>query len=94
MVAVAEEDQVNHAGTTSMNGQADGHCHHCYASQMTEVDGQPSQQRRMSEYPKGTGRCSVDNLELSKNSLVRIITGLFPIKQNKVQFLIYFEVSS
>ena len=40
----AEEDCINHGGTTSRNGQ--GSHYHCYcASQLTEVDGRPLQRR-------------------------------------------------
>ena len=49
MVIVAEEDLVNHGGTTSRNGQA-SHCRHCCASQTTEAYGRQLQQRRLSEY--------------------------------------------
>ena len=49
MVGVAEEDLVNYSRTTSGNGQASS-CLHCYASQMTEVDGQSSRQMCLSEY--------------------------------------------
>ena len=51
MVVVAEEDRANHVGTTSRNRQA-SHCRHCCASQTIEVDGQPVQRRRLSEYPQ------------------------------------------
>ena len=37
MVAVAEEDSINHGETTSWNGQV-SHCHRCCASQLTEFD--------------------------------------------------------
>ena len=37
MVVVAEEDRVNHGGTTSRNGQA-SHCHRCCVSQTIEVE--------------------------------------------------------
>ena len=36
--------------STSKNGQASRR-RHCCASRMTDVDGQPSQQRQLSEYP-------------------------------------------
>ena len=39
---VAEEDRVNHGGTTSMNGQASHH-RRCCLSKTTAVDGPPVQ---------------------------------------------------
>ena len=47
MVGIAEEDRTNHGWTTSRNGQASQTCH-CYASQMTEADGQSLKWRRKS----------------------------------------------
>ena len=49
---VAEEDLVNHGGTTSRNVQA-SRCWHCCTSQMIEVDGQSSQ--RMYPWASLTG---------------------------------------
>ena len=48
-VVVAEEDRLNHGGTTSRNGQA-SHSRRCFPSQTTEVD----------ERPLGGGRCLSD----------------------------------
>ena len=47
---VAEEDRANHRTTTSRNGQA-SQCSHCCTSRMTEVDGESSDRRHLSEYP-------------------------------------------
>ena len=46
MTVVAEEDRVNHGRTASSNEQA-SHCRRCCASQTTEIDGRPSQRRRL-----------------------------------------------
>ena len=50
LMVVANEYHVSRGATTSRSEQV-SHCHHCYALQMTEVNGKPSQQRRLSEYP-------------------------------------------
>ena len=42
------EDSISFGMTTSRNGQA-SHCRQCCASQTTEVDDQPSQQRGLSD---------------------------------------------
>ena len=51
-IVVAEEDRVNHGGTTSRNGQA-SHCRRCCASQITEVDGRSLQRRCLSSTERG-----------------------------------------
>ena len=50
MVVVAEANLLNHRRRTSRNRQA-SRCCHCCTSQMTEVDGQSSQQMHLSECP-------------------------------------------
>ena len=65
MSSQSDEDRANHEETTSSNGQAT-RCRRCCVSQTTEVDGQPSQRRRLSVYPQGrlgvTGVSSLSNL--------------------------------
>ena len=52
MVVVTDEDRINHGRTTLMNGQASRRRHCCASWWTTEVVGQPSQRRNLSEYPQ------------------------------------------
>ena len=57
MIVIAENDCVNHGGTTSSNGEA-SHCRHCCASQLTKVNGRP--------LPAATVRRAVCQISLSE----------------------------
>ena len=51
MIVVADEDCINHGGTSSKHGHA-SRCCHCCASQTAQVDGRPLHGwRRLLEYP-------------------------------------------